>query len=278
MAPDQNNKQEKKRKRASRLSRPSYSSHSAPPSSASSSYIPTQTHKVVKLTLTNESIKKEVPKSSVDEAKVLLFLSRLQRRGSIATNEDVSHITLIVSCSENALLDIPTMKSILTEKFEIDDFITTEGPSGCIDVLITVYGKMVNISKAAVFLVFLLSAKINNLQMDVFTLKSSTYKAHLLLTNSECLQGIKYIDAAKLFTYDFNNGVYDVFIQGDLSSMFNFFLECLERRWNVDTSLIKLEPMFGIHLDPALKLHPKVNLDIRARAKNNLLQYLTPTL
>lgn len=205
-------------------------------------------------------------------------MSKLQPRGSITVNNDLSHITLIVSSSESSLLDTSTARNILIDKFRIDDLLTTEGPPGSIDVLMTVYGRMANIAKAAVFTIFLLSAKINNLQKEVFTLKSSTYKAHLLLKNGEDVQGIKYIDVASLFTYDYNKDIHDVFIQGDLTSIFNFILRCLERKWNVDPSLIDLKPMFGIHLDPALKLKSKVNIEIKNRAQSKLLQYLYPTL
>lgn len=275
MSSSQNNRQDRKRKKSYRSAR--QISSSAPPSSASSSYVPAHNY-TTELTLANEPIKKDASKSSVDDEKVLNFLSKLQPRGSITVNNDLSHITLIVSSSESSLLDTSTARNILIDKFRIDDLLTTEGPPGSIDVLMTVYGRMANIAKAAVFTIFLLSAKINNLQKEVFTLKSSTYKAHLLLKNGEDVQGIKYIDVASLFTYDYNKDIHDVFIQGDLTSIFNFILRCLERKWNVDPSLIDLKPMFGIHLDPALKLKSKVNIEIKNRAQSKLLQYLYPTL
>ncbi|KAI5967490.1 hypothetical protein CANMA_003036 [Candida margitis] len=278
MAHNQDNRQTRKRRKPYRSSRPTSNSHTAPPappSSASSSYPTPQTHPL-ELGLSNEPIIDNTTKSSVDDTKVIHFLSKLKPRGFQTVSDDPSHITIIVSSFERSLVDISTVKQVLTEKFQIDDVVTTEGLPGTIDVLVTVYGRMLNIAKAVVFLIFQLNTKVNNLQKDVFTLKSSTYKAHLLLKNGEEVQGIKYVDIAHLFSYEFNKGAYDVFVQGDLTSIFNFILHCLDRKWNLETSLIRLEPMFGIHLDQALKSTSRENIDIKNRARNTLLQYLYP--
>ncbi|KAI5958931.1 hypothetical protein KGF57_002365 [Candida theae] len=274
MTPNDHNRQDRKRKRTHRIPRPaSNSSNSVPPSSASSSYIPSQSQ-TLELCLTNKSLKREVVKSSVDDTKLIHFLSKLNPREVISVNENQSHVTLIISSFETNLLQIPAIKHTLVEKFQIDDVLATEGPPGSIDVLVTVYGKMVDVAKAVNYLIFLLNANINNLQKDVFTLKSSTYKAHLLLRNCEDQQNVKYIDTAQSFTYDYNRNIHDVFVQGDLTSLFNFVLHCLEKKWNIDPSAVQLKPMFGIHLDPALKVKPKINEDIKSKAQSNLLSYL----
>lgn len=265
MKHSQNTSNDRKRKRSYRISRPGSSySNSVPPSSASSSHVPTQTH-TYKLLLKNEQIPKDSIRSSVDESKVIQFLSKFPARSLL--NDDLSHITVILTRSEVNSLD--TVKNVLIENFQIDDLLTTEGPPGSIDVLVTLYGKMANIAKAITYLIFLLNAKINNLQKDIFTLKSSTYKAHLLLNNGEEVQGIKYIDVV---------GSHDVFVQADLTSLFNFILCGLESGCNVDASAITLKPMFGIHLDPALKLNLKVNVDVKHKAQSQLLLYLYPKL
>ncbi|KAI5954195.1 hypothetical protein KGF54_001970 [Candida jiufengensis] len=267
----QNRKRKKSRHHNNNYHQQSNHQQSQPQDSQSSStYIPNNSQ--IQLQLTNDKKDtKPIKSQSVDESKVLSLLSKFAPKVTITNQTKLTHITIILSESESQLLEAKNLKQILVDKFGIKDLVV-ENKEGNIDSLITIYGQPISISKAITFLVFVVNSQLNNLANELFTLKSSNYKIHLLLKTAQRVHGIKYMDNLSI-NYDIDS--FNVFIQGDFNSIFNFLLDVIEHGGNeIDINSIKCESNFGIHLDPALKNISNENLKLKESSKSKLLKYL----
>ncbi|KAI3404576.2 hypothetical protein KGF56_002621 [Candida oxycetoniae] len=275
MAPPYDSKLSRKRK--GNYEKPSSSlASSSSSSSSSSSTHASPSSNAIQLLLTDESGQQKSTKTSVDELKVRNYLSKMEPRLYISKDSKTVQLTTILSNSEASALD-PQFTKKLIENFHIDHVNISDPIPGCIDSLVTFYGTFISIAKAVTYVVYELNAKINNLQDEVFTLKSTNYKAHFLLHSAAKVHGLRYFDMAPNHSFEFNNKVFDVFVQGDFHAIFNFALQSLECGWNVDSSKIKLEPLFGIHLDPALKSRDPENVMLKRKSNDRLLKYLYST-
>ncbi|CAK9437332.1 uncharacterized protein LODBEIA_P17100 [Lodderomyces beijingensis] len=278
--PRRNRKQNKPYDRPHALppsSAASTSTASPPPSSSSStssSYIPHQTQ--VSIQLSNDQPQPTPPQSSVKEPKVISHLAKLESKQRISANPQAkTQITLILSTSEAHMIHRKNVEAQLRESFLVDDVTISPQKPGAVDRLVTIYGAHVNIAKAAAYIAYVLNADINNVHGEAFTLKSSNYKLHMLMTRHvEMVQGVRYVDKCQNWEYELNSGVHDVFVQGDLGALYNFVCVSLDRGWNCDSSDIAIGACFGIHLDPALKSSSGENVEIQKRASRGLMSYL----
>ncbi|KAI5962567.1 uncharacterized protein KGF55_003643 [Candida pseudojiufengensis] len=283
-----NNRQNRKRTKShhhnGRFSNHRTPHHSSVSTSKSSTYVPNNFNtSPIQLQLKTEELNGDSPKSkaapvSVDDAKVISFLSKLQSKLTLSYSNELTHVTLILSKMESRLLqEDQTLKQSMVEHFKIKDLVFTEGTNeGSIDSLVTIYGTPFAMSKASTFLIYKINSQINNLNQEPFTLKSSNYKIHLLVENASQVYNIKYIDNLSI-SYG-ESGLYNIFIQGDLTSIFNFMLHLTERKWNeVKLEDVPLNATFGIHLDSALKNISEQNLKIKSRSESKLLKYLYPS-
>ena len=335
MPPSDSNRYNKKRKRPL-YDRPGSSSPILKSTSPlNDTYIPTQLSQQTSIHLTHKDTIFQAPtaKSSVDEQKVIQFLSKIEAKLQRISKNSESQISIMVSSSEADIILRPLLISVLKllllllqeslkdtllgPSFRLRDIVISRQIPGAIDRILTLYGTYTSIALSVVYIVYLLNAKINNLHLEVFTLKSSNYKLHLLLKDgAEAVHGIKYLDLAPSTypLYDLLESraeteagteaetgletqsksesesesesetksksksksglVFDVFLQGDLQAIFNFVFVCFEKKLIADCSKQIINPAFGIHLDPALKMLTSENEELKRESLDKLLKFL----
>ncbi|EDK44997.1 hypothetical protein LELG_03176 [Lodderomyces elongisporus NRRL YB-4239] len=324
MPPSDSNRYNKKRKRPL-YDRPGSSSPILKSTSPlNDTYIPVQLPQQTSIHLTHKNAILQAPtaKSSVDEQKVIQFLSKIEAKLQRISKNSESQISIVISSSEADIILRPLLKPVLKlllllllqeslkdillgPSFQLRDIVISKQIPGAIDRILTLYGTCTSIALSVAYIVYLLNAKINNLHLEVFTLKSSNYKLHLLLKDgAEAVHGIKYLDLAPLTypLYDLLESraeteagteaetgletqskseskskaglVFDVFLQGDLQAIFNFVFVCFEKKLIADCSKQIINPAFGIHLDPALKSLTSENEELKRESLDKLLKFL----
>ncbi|EGW34232.1 uncharacterized protein SPAPADRAFT_134563 [Spathaspora passalidarum NRRL Y-27907] len=259
--------------------------HAVKPSSSSSSPSSLQPNDQYQLTDPSSEIpKQEQPLD--DDDKVINYLRKMHPRQTVSHPDKPTYVTIIVSTSEGQhFQDLqPNFVTSLRDNFSIKDISISPVVPGCIDRYITVYGLGESISRAILYIAFILNAKLNNIGgSDLFTFKSANYKISLLLKQVHKLSnahGLKYLDKAEQFTYNFSTKDFHVaFMQGDLHALFNTLLQCSELDLCVDSNDTNVEniPLFGIHADPALYSRSSENSSLLAKSHKNLIDFLHPS-
>ncbi|KAL6454562.1 hypothetical protein SBY92_004029 [Candida maltosa Xu316] len=205
------------------------------------------------------------PPLPIEDDKLINHILKITPRRDI--KEKSTFITVLLTLSEaDKILE---QKEKMINTFGVKDFMASEPVSGSIDQFLTIYGNPVEISRCLLYIIYFLNVKCF-INYDMFTFKTSNFKITLLLKHSDYITDqLKYIDVAK-----YKSNIDSVFIQGDFISIFNFVLNAIDEEKNVDNSEIVNDPIFGLHVDTALRERSKENTEVINKANKKLLEYL----
>ncbi|RCK62841.1 hypothetical protein Cantr_09466 [Candida viswanathii] len=222
------------------------------------------------LQLTNEEPKQpshQAPQQ-IEDDKLINYINKLTPRVTLSGAEkSSSYITVLLTLSEPERVLAQKLK--LVESFGITDVSASSSVSGSIDQYLTIYGdSLVKIARCLLYVVYFLNVRLY-VNYDLFTFKTANYKSTIMLKSggSVTLSSLKYVDVAH-----YSGDVYTCFVQGDLTSIFNFVLQIIEDGRNVDNNEVENSPVFGLRIDPAL--HSSEHSQVVSQANKKLIDYL----
>ncbi|CUM57623.1 uncharacterized protein AC631_00227 [Debaryomyces fabryi] len=175
-----------------------------------------------------------------DDSKVVNNLKRMGVKVTVSEKQKQLNIKFLLCTSEAEYFEFreDEISQYLKENFGISGIALSKLVEGVIDRILFVYGDIISISRAAVYVAFVLNARLNNLiPSESYTLKSPNYKINVLLQgsyNDEKLYleinkvadncGLREFDISSLFNYNNNPRLISVRLKGDFNSLFNFLM------------------------------------------------------
>lgn len=233
-----------------------------------------------------------------DDNKVVNNLNKLGTKISVNEKQKQMNIKLLVCMSEAEYFESreDDISKYLKESFGISGIAISKPVDGVIDRIFFIYGDIISVSRAAVYVGFVLNARLNNLiPSESYTLKSPNYKINVLHEGSyndiklysginkmadNC--GLREFDISSPFNYNNNPHLISIRLKGDFSALFNFLmltidasLSSTETRIDYnDHSKINQTRTVDVFDNAGLFQVQDINKGVLDKNVNNVLEYV----
>lgn len=175
-----------------------------------------------------EDPKTQTQSTSVEESKVINSVNRLEPKTKVDESKEYL-INISIAESEQFYFETDEFSAHIKQQLGVSDYSVSPGFNGAI---LSLYGDVKSISRAAIFVSYVLNSQLNNfVQYESFTLKSSNYKLYLLFQNIEEQDMQKVLESTGLHNYDMGfdsvTSIIEIRIKSDFHSLFNCLITIL---------------------------------------------------
>lgn len=160
----------------------------------------------------------------VEEEKVKQYLTRLKS----SHESDSSACIRLVLCDSEALNFGLDVQETLAADFGVSLVSLSEKRGLSIDRVIAIYGPLKEVARCALFIAFLLNARVNNvLKHEAFTLKLANYHLDVLVEattialNETLIKAYKYGNCIDSAPFQYNSDLHLATLRGDFQTLFN---------------------------------------------------------
>lgn len=206
--------------------------------------------------LSIENVNPVTYENQVEDSKVLNSIKRFNAKNKPEVSKRNSNISMIVAEIEANYFEENFQKYLdeLRESFQISDLIISRESYNIADKLITVYGDIESVSKAALYITFVLNSKLNNvINSDLYTLKSGNYSAYFLTQLDKLSLALQ---SSGIYNFDVAHGFsglesfHVILVKSDFNSIFNFLVHLQENTKESDHDYINdLKDVHTVSLD-----------------------------
>lgn len=233
-----------------------------------------------------------------DDSKVVNNLKRTGTKFSVSEKQKQLNIKLLLCTSEAEYFESreDEINQYLKENFGISGIALSEQVEGVIDRILFIYGDIISIARTAVYVAFVLNARLNNLiPSESYTLKSPNYKIDVLLQgsyNDEKLYseinkvadncGLREFDISSPFNYNNNPHLVSVRLKGDFNALFNFLMLTIDASFSAahtridynDDSKINQSRVVNVFDNAGLFQVQDINRGVLDEHVNKALEYI----
>lgn len=233
-----------------------------------------------------------------DDNKVVNSLNKLGTKFSVSEEQKQLNIKLLLCMSEAEYFESreDDISKYLKESFGISGIALSKPVEGVIDRIFFIYGDIISISRAAVYVAFVLNARLNNLiPSESYTLKSPNYNINVLLQGSyndavlysginkvadNC--GLREFDISSPFNYNNNPRLVSIRLKGDFNALLNFLMLTIDASFPSaqaridynDHSKINQSRTVNVFDNAGLFQVQDVNKGVLDKHVNNVLEYV----
>lgn len=231
-----------------------------------------------------------------DDSKVVNSIKKLGVKIAVKDKQKQLNIIILLSTTEADYFESmeDELSTYLKQNMDVSGIAISKPATGSVDRFFFIYGDIISISRAAVYITFILNAKINNfIPNESYTLKSPNYKVNLLLEGSyddpksysdinkaadNC--GLREFDISSPYTYNSNDDLISIRLKGDFNALFNFFLLSVDKssaqgkNKYTDNSKINQSKVINVFDNAGLFQEQEKNKGVLDNQVNNVLEYI----